>query len=122
MTQYILTGFARLRSANAIPEGYEERVKDVITKGIAYLRKRLSEDLKELESNKSDLSGDIAGDLQVQCLYTLSGFPETAIEPATRRAYDIFRKQAAQMVATPPTATAGHDSADAPSNGGRQNG
>jgi hypothetical protein len=96
MTQYILTGFARLKAANAIPEGYEDRVQGIITNGIGYLQKRLAEDLNELERNKSDLSGDIAGDLQVQCLYTLSGLPEIALEPSARRAYDVFRKQASK--------------------------
>lgn len=96
MTQYILTGFARLKAANAIPEGFEEPVQGIITNGIAYLQKRLVEDLKDLERNKSDLSGDITGDLQVQCLYTLSGFPETTIDPSAQRAYDIFRRQAAK--------------------------
>ena len=96
MTQYILTGFARLKSANAIPQGYEVRTQGIITNGVGYLQKRLAEDLKDLERNKSDLSGDIAGDLQVQCLFTLSGFPAIPIEPSARRAYDIFRKQAAK--------------------------
>jgi uncharacterized protein YfaS (alpha-2-macroglobulin family) len=96
MTQYILTGFARLKAANAIPEGYEARIEGMVTNGIGYLQQRLIEDLKILEQNKTDLSGDITGDLQVQCLYTLSGFPELNMDPSARRAYDIFRRQAAK--------------------------
>jgi uncharacterized protein YfaS (alpha-2-macroglobulin family) len=96
MTQYILTGFARLKAAKAIPEGYETRIEGMVTNGIGYLQQRLIEDLKALEQNKTDLNGDITGDLQVQCLYTLSGFPELKVEPSARRAYDLFRRQAAK--------------------------
>jgi hypothetical protein len=68
----------------------------MVTNGIGYLQQRLIEDLKMLEQNKTDLNGDITGDLQVQCLYTLSGFPELKVEPSARRAYDLFRRQAAK--------------------------
>ena len=96
MTQYLLTGFARLQAAKAIPEGFEARVQTMVTNGIGYLQKRLAEDLTSLERRKTDLSGDISGDLQVQCLYTLSGFPGLSIDPAAQRAYDIFRRQSAK--------------------------
>lgn len=96
MTQYILTGFARLKAAEAIPAGYEDRINNIVTSGITYLQKRMAGDLALLQREKVNLDGDIAGDLQVQCLYTLSGFPGLPIEPEAQKAYDIFRRQAAR--------------------------
>lgn len=97
ITQYILTGMGRLQKAGAIPDAYIPATEEIIDRGLDYLRKRLREDYDKLIKGKADMKQQHIGNLQIQCLYTFSCFPEKPIEAAYKPAYDFFSRQARQF-------------------------
>jgi hypothetical protein len=72
ITQYILTGMARLRQMDALKGESAAKAEPMIRAALAYVRERLAEDHREALKSKA---GSITiGELQVQGLYSLSAF------------------------------------------------
>ncbi len=103
ITQYILTGIGRLQQIKALPPAMEEKIKDIVTAGLAYLDKQIRKDYEEdlkAAARESGGKGDVKtaprqiGELPVQYLYMRSLFPNDAIPGSLFPAVNYYRKQA----------------------------
>lgn len=74
ITQYILTGIAKLDKLNAIPEDAKGIIDDIENKAIIYLDKAIAEDYNELVKNKTDLTKELLTPTQIQYWYMRSLF------------------------------------------------
>lgn len=90
ITQYILTGLAKLKSLNVAAAG-NGTVDRMINKGLAYLDKEVLKDYKEIK--KEQLKEQNLGQLQVQYLYLRSFYPGKAVPAESQAAYAYYRNQ-----------------------------
>ena len=93
ITQYIVTGIARLEVLSALPEDLRPSLEQLRQKATAYLDRKLLEDHTDLIRQKADLSKQQISALQVQYLYMRSYSGE---KPKETRAYDYYLSQARQ--------------------------
>ncbi len=90
MTQYIVTGLGKLKHLGVNDLENAERINQITTKALAYLKQRLNEDYTELIKYKVDLKKDNLSYMQIQYLYLTSFFNEKN----TSTAYQYFDAQA----------------------------
>jgi hypothetical protein len=93
ITQYIVTGIARLEVLSALPEDLRPSLEEIRQKATAYLDRKLLEDHTDLIRQKADLSKQQISPLQVQYLYMRSYSGE---KPKETRAYEYYLSQARQ--------------------------
>ncbi|MDQ6757822.1 MAG: MG2 domain-containing protein [Bacteroidota bacterium] len=93
MTQYIVTGIGHLKKLNAYPKFQEGELKNILSKAIPYLDKRLKEDYDKLIKYKTKLDQNNLGYYAIQYLYMRSFFPDHAIAKETQNAYNYYREQ-----------------------------
>jgi uncharacterized protein YfaS (alpha-2-macroglobulin family) len=74
ITQYILTGIAKLKKLNAIPQEAQNILNDITGKAIPYLDKATADDYNSLVKNKTDLTTDLLTPTQIQYWYMRSLF------------------------------------------------
>jgi uncharacterized protein YfaS (alpha-2-macroglobulin family) len=96
ITQYILTGMARLKQAEAMPKELSAQTDPMVRSALAYVRNRLVEDHREFIRMKTKPSEASIGDIQVQALYTLSAFGFEGGEPGYKEALTHYRSLAAK--------------------------
>ncbi len=97
ITQYILTGLARLKKLGVIDPDSNDRIDEMMGKGIRYLDKEIRKDLKELEKRKVDLKADNLSRLQIQYLYLRSYLMDLYdVESSNLEAFNYFKGQANQ--------------------------
>ncbi|MEJ7914196.1 MAG: alpha-2-macroglobulin family protein, partial [Chitinophagaceae bacterium] len=96
MTQYILTGLARLRKLHALPQALELQVSGMEKKALQYLEAKITEDYTLLIRKKVNLKANHLQPLHIQYLYLISLNNATPSRGATI-AVDYYRKQALQF-------------------------
>ncbi|MDZ7742661.1 MAG: MG2 domain-containing protein [Bacteroidota bacterium] len=97
ITQYILTGLARLKKLGAIDPDVNDRIDEMMEKGISYLDKEIRKDLKELEKREVDLKADNLSRLQIQYLYLRSYLMDLFdVASANLEAFNYYTGQANQ--------------------------
>jgi len=93
ITQYIVTGLARLQYLGVKNAGAANKITD---RALAYLDRQITGDYKELLKNKTGLEQKNIGYLQLQYLYMRSFYKNKAVPAETRQAFDYYKKQAAR--------------------------
>ena len=97
ITQHILTGIAHLYRLNAVSKTSEEHLQRIIGAAIPYLDKKMLEDYQQLIKNKSDLTKNQLGSLQIQYLYMRSYFNEIPVLKDAQKAVDFYETQATKF-------------------------
>ncbi|MFA6059039.1 MAG: alpha-2-macroglobulin family protein [Taibaiella sp.] len=95
ITQYIVTGIARLQHLNVKNAGNNDADK-IVAKALPYLDRKLKEDYDYLVKNKINLEHQNINYSQIQYLYMRSFYAGKAIPAATQKAFDYYKKQAAK--------------------------
>jgi len=96
ITQYILTGMARLQQSEAMPKETASQTDPMVRSALAYVRARLVDDHRDLLKSKIKLADASIGDIQVQALYTLSAFGFAGDEKGFKEALNHYRSLAAK--------------------------
>ena len=96
MTQYILTGMARLKQADAVPKELVAKTDPMVRSALAYVRARLVDDHREFIKSRIKPADASIGDIQVQALYTLSAFGFEGEEKGFKEALSHYRALAAK--------------------------
>ena len=96
ITQYILTGIGRLIHIGIRETSSDNRILQIVEKALPYLDARIKEDYDELQRNRVDLNQQQIDYLQIQYLYMRTFFKENEIAPASKIAFDYYKKQAAK--------------------------
>ncbi len=96
ITQYIITGIARLKKMNALPLSAAEKINSLLSNAISYLDKKIKDDYDDLVKYKSNLAGNNLGYMQIQYLYVRSFFPEYSIPGNVFKSVNYYRKQSQQ--------------------------
>ena len=96
MTQYILTGIGRLMHIGITETGSDSRILRIVEKALPYLDARLKEDYDELKKGKADLNKQHIDYTHIQYLYMRTFFKEYEIAPASKTAFEFYKKQAAK--------------------------
>ncbi|WP_118972280.1 alpha-2-macroglobulin family protein [Taibaiella koreensis] len=95
ITQYIVTGLARLKHLGVGTASGDDAATITAT-ALPYLDRKLKEDYDALVKSKAKLTEQQIGYTQVQYLYMRSFYSSTKIPAASQKAFDYYRKQAAQ--------------------------
>lgn len=95
ITQYIVTGIARLQHLN-VKAASENGAQDIIAKALPYLDRQLAADYNNLVKNKAKLEEQQISYIQVQYLYMRSFFAGNHVPAASQKAYDYYKRQAAK--------------------------
>ncbi|MBN1637847.1 MAG: hypothetical protein JW866_02695, partial [Ignavibacteriales bacterium] len=94
ITQYIVTGFARLGKLNIDYNTANMNVDDKLKKSVEYLDYWIVDDYKNLLKWKVDLEKDHLGYIQIQYLYARSFFPELKMSSETEKVFEYYKGQA----------------------------
>ncbi len=95
ITQYIVTGIARLQHLN-VKNAATGTARDILGKALPYLDRELKEDYDNLVKNKAKLEEQQISYLQIQYLYMRSFFNGNPVPAASQKAFDYYKKQAAK--------------------------
>jgi uncharacterized protein YfaS (alpha-2-macroglobulin family) len=95
ITQYIVTGIARLQHLNVKNAGNNDADK-IVAKALPYLDRKLKEDYDYLVQHKINLEQQNINYSQIQYLYMRSFYTDKAIPATTQKAFDYYKKQAAK--------------------------
>lgn len=95
ITQYILTGIARLQRLGVKSAGKSDAAR-IVENALPYLDKKLKEDYDELVKHKVKLDQQNISYTQIQYLYMRSFYKDKAIPAATQKAFDYYKAQAAK--------------------------
>lgn len=95
ITQYIITGLARLQHLG-VKNADNSVTGDIVTKALPYLDRKIKEDYDELVKNKAVLTQQQISYSQVQYLYMRSFYTDKPVPAAIQKAFDYYKKQAAQ--------------------------
>jgi hypothetical protein len=93
ITQYILTGFGRLRKLK-METGDQGFSEEIAPRALAYLDRKIRDDYNQLVKSKADKTKNNLGPTQVQYLYMRSFFPHIPVAAATKTAYNYYLGQA----------------------------
>jgi uncharacterized protein YfaS (alpha-2-macroglobulin family) len=92
ITQYIITGIARLQKLGVANASQNDKIQTIINKALPYLDARMREDyaylLKRGLLNKQNI-----GQQQIQYLYMRSFFPNRKMTSVNKIAFTYFKKQ-----------------------------
>lgn len=95
ITQYIITGLARLQHLN-VNTAFDKDAATIVEKALPYLDHKLKEDYDNLVKYKAKLNEQQISYIQVQYLYMRSFYASKAVPAATQKAFDYYKKQAVQ--------------------------
>ena len=90
ITQYILTGIAKLQHLN-VATASNDRIDQIVNKGLKYLDGAIVKEYKEIK--KEHLKEEHIGQAQVQYLFMRSAFPSIRKDAATMAAFDYYFNQ-----------------------------
>ncbi|MGA2506600.1 MAG: alpha-2-macroglobulin family protein [Chitinispirillaceae bacterium] len=93
ITQYIITGFGRLRNLKMIALTDDRDCRNMVEKGLHYLDDRISEDYEWVLAHGTPDSNNL-GYMQIQYLYARSFFSDLPVNEHNRKAYDYYKGQA----------------------------
>lgn len=94
MTQYILSDIGHLKRLNAWPEQNAKDLLSMATKALRYSDSRINEDFQKLKKSKLKMDDNNLSTIAVYYLYARSFFPESAISPDAKEAYNYYLGQA----------------------------
>jgi uncharacterized protein YfaS (alpha-2-macroglobulin family) len=94
MTQYIVTGIGRLMHIGVTETGSDSRILQIVEKALPYLDARIKEDYDKLKKDRADLNQQQIDYTHIQYLYMRTFFKEYEIAPASKIAFDFYKKQA----------------------------
>lgn len=95
ITQYIVTGIARLQHLN-VKNAQNGNARDILNRALPYLDRQLKEDYDNLVKHKAKLEEQQISYIQIQYLYMRSFFAGTEVPAASQKAFDYYKKQAAK--------------------------
>jgi uncharacterized protein YfaS (alpha-2-macroglobulin family) len=95
ITQYIVTGIARLQHLK-VKNADDNDADKIVAKALPYLDRKLQEDYDNLLKNKVNLEQQNISYSQIQYLYMRSFYAGKAIPVATQKAFDYYKRQAAK--------------------------
>jgi hypothetical protein len=93
ITQYIITGFGRLRNLKMIALTDDLDGRNMVEKGLHYLDDRISEDYEWVLEHGTPDSNNL-GYMQIQYLYARSFFSDLPVKEHNLKAYDYYKGQA----------------------------
>lgn len=93
ITQYIITGIARLQHLH-VKSAADRDADKIVNKALPYLDRKIKEDYDDLVKSKANLDLQQISYSQIQYLYMRSFYKEKAIPAATQKAFDYYKKQA----------------------------
>ena len=96
MTQYILTGVARLKTLQAATEGTQSQLDAIAEAGLRYVDEQIRKDYAALLEDSADLKKNHLGPLQLQYLYLRSQLVQPVSEEA-KEAHTFYLQQARQF-------------------------
>jgi TonB-dependent SusC/RagA subfamily outer membrane receptor len=96
ITQYIITGIARLQHLG-VEAANDKTTGKILEQALPFLDEKIQEDYDNLLKNKADLSKQHIGYTQIQYLYMRSFFKGRPVPKAAEKAFDFYKKQAAQF-------------------------
>jgi hypothetical protein len=94
ITQYIVTGFGRLRNLKMVDLSKDGTLKTMVEQGVRYTDERIREDYEWVMHHASNPDSNHIGPLQIQYLYTRTFFKEFAVAQQCKKAYDYYKGQA----------------------------
>jgi hypothetical protein len=94
ITQYIITGIGRLMHIGVTETGSDSRILQIVEKALPYLDARIKEDYDKLKRDKADLNQQQIDYTHIQYLYMRTFFKEYEMAPASKIAFDYYKKQA----------------------------
>lgn len=95
ITQYIITGIARLQHLQ-VKSAADRDMERIVEKALPYLDRMLKEDYESLLRNKAKLDQQQISFSHIQYLYMRSFFTDKQIPAASKKAFDFYKKQAGQ--------------------------
>jgi uncharacterized protein YfaS (alpha-2-macroglobulin family) len=93
ITQYIVTGFGRLKNMNVSFVEKNLKTSTMISKALSYLDNKIHEDYTSIK-NLKNLDKNNLSSIHIQYLYARSFFPKKLMEPRNKEASDYFLNQA----------------------------
>jgi uncharacterized protein YfaS (alpha-2-macroglobulin family) len=90
MTQYILTGIAKLQQLN-VSSAQTDRIDQIVNKGLKYLDREIVKEYKEIKKEK--LKEEHIDQTQLQYLFLRSAFPMIKKDAATQTAFSYYLDQ-----------------------------
>jgi hypothetical protein len=94
ITQHIICGLARLQKIGIESSLNDNRINNIVDRGLSYLDKRIAEDYEYLIKNKYNLKNDNIWYTKIQYLYLRSFFMNKPIPQWTKKAFDYYKDQA----------------------------
>jgi uncharacterized protein YfaS (alpha-2-macroglobulin family) len=95
ITQYIITGIARLQHLG-VKNTDNNNADNIVAKALPYLDRKIKEDYYDLVKNKAILTQQQISYSQVQYLYMRSFYTDKPVPAASQKAFDYYKKQAAK--------------------------
>ncbi len=100
ITQYIVAGLGRMMYLGAIPDAYQQNVRDLLAEAIPYMDRKLVEDYNEIKKNNSKnpkwKEQDLVGHYELQYLYARSFFTNIDLNSETKQVVDLYTTLAAK--------------------------
>jgi hypothetical protein len=94
ITQYIVTGFGRLRHLKMVDLSKDGALKTMVENAVRYTDDRIREDYEWVMKHASNPDSNHIGPLQIQYLYARTFFDEIAVLDRNRKAYEYYKGQA----------------------------
>jgi hypothetical protein len=94
ITQYIVTGFGRLRHLKMADLSKDGALKTMVENALRYTDDRIREDYEWVMKHATDPDSNHLGPLQIQYLYARTFFKEIAVQNRNKKAYDYYKGQA----------------------------
>jgi hypothetical protein len=94
ITQYIVTGFGRLRHLKTVDLSKDGELNRMVERAVRYTDDRIREDYDLVMHHASHPDSNHLGSLQIQYLYMRSFFNEIAVHERNKKAYDYYTNQA----------------------------
>jgi hypothetical protein len=96
ITQYIVTGFGRLRHLKMIDLSKDGGLKTMVEKAVGYTDDRIREDYEWIMKHADNPDSNHLGSLQIQYLYARTFFKDITVAGRNKKAYDYYKTQAAR--------------------------
>lgn len=94
ITQYIITGFGRLKQLGITATAQSE-IDEIVNRAVGYLDKRIAEEFNNLLKTKTDLRKDNLSHFAIQYLYMRSFFPGLKLPGTSVKAHEYYKNQIA---------------------------
>jgi hypothetical protein len=96
ITQYIVTGFGRLRNLKMVDLSKDGDLKTMVERAVRYTDDRIREDYEWIMQHVSDPDSNHISPIQIQYLYARTYFKELSVAEHNKKAYEYYKEQAAK--------------------------